>query len=224
MIEECLGLEVHVASDDCPLAAASRAAGATVDAQPPLLRADGNALLRFSAPPSEALAGALAADERVRYLYRARTDGRDTYRCLSVHPCVVHDLVDAGFLVESLTYDGGDALVTGAVVGQEVLRGVMETAGETVGVELERVYALGPDDDAPVDRRWDLTPPQAEALRRAVELGYFAVPRDATASEVAATMGISKTAFLERLRRAQGSVFAQLVGDPPHSASSASTE
>lgn len=209
MIDECLGIEVRIEGDGCPLADATRTTGTSVDALPPQLRADGNALLRFSGPASDDLGAVLDADDRLRYLYRSRTDGRHTFRCLSTRPCVVHDLVSAGFLVDSLTYGRERTAVTGAVVGQEVLQGVMETAGETVGVELERVYPLGPDDDAPVASRWDLTPAQAESLRTATAMGYFTVPRQTTASEVADAMGISKTAFLERLRRGQYSLLSQ---------------
>jgi predicted DNA binding protein len=41
-------------------------------------------------------------------------------------------------------------------------------------------------------------------------MGYFSVPRETTASEVAAELGISKSAFLERLRRGQDGLFAQV--------------
>jgi len=215
MIDECLMVEFRIEGDDCPLAEATRAVDATVDAQPPLMRADGNVLIRFSAPPVEALSEVLDADDRIRYLYRSETDHRHNYRCLSMHPCVVHELVDAGFMVESLTYDGGKAVLAGAVVGQDVLRGVMETAGDTVGVQLKRVYALHAEDEESVARQWDLTPAQEESLRHAVEAGYFTVPRGATAAEVAEEMGISKSAFLERLHRAQNALLSQLFDVTP---------
>jgi predicted DNA binding protein len=210
MIEECLMAEFRVEGDDCPLAAATRQVGMTVDAAPPLLRDDGNVLLRFSAPPTDALTAALADDDRVRYLYRGETKDRYTYRCLSLHPCVVHELVDTGFMMESLTYGDGGVVLRGAVVGYDVLTDVLEAAGRTVGITLERVYPMRPADDDPVESRWNLTPAQAESLRRALEMGYFRVPRGATASEVAEALDISKTAFLERLRRAQASVFAAM--------------
>ena len=213
MIEDCLMTEFRVDGDDCPLAAATREAGVTVDAAPPLLREDGNVLLRFSAPPSTALSAALDDDDRVRYLYRAESGGRYTYRCLSLHPCVVHELVDTGFVVESLTYGDGGVVLRGAVVGYDVLTDVLEAAGRTVGITLERVYTMRPADDDPVESRWNLTPAQTESLRRALEMGYFRVPRAATATEVAEALDISKTAFLERLRRAQASVFAAMFPD-----------
>jgi len=210
MIEECLVVEFRVEGDDCPLADATRTVGTEVDARPPQLRDDGYALLRFSAADDGSLAATLDADERIRYLHVSHTDGRQNFRCLSKQPCVVHELVSAGCMVESLRYRDGEAVITGAVVGHDVLRGVMDTAGETVGVALTRVYPLGSADDAAVAQRWDLTPLQEETLRTAHQMGYFAVPRAVTASEVAAELGVSKSAFLERLRRGQASLFAGL--------------
>jgi len=210
MIDECLMAEFRIRGDDCPLADASRATGSVVDVAPPLLRDDGNELLRFSSAANDALTEHLDADDRIRYLYRGANDGRYSYRCLSLQPGVVHRLVSAGFMVESIRYQSGDAVLTGAVVGQEVLGAVMETAGETVGVELERVYALGPEGGDTVAQQWDLTPAQTEGLRTAVEMGYFTVPRAVTATEVADAIGISKSAFLERLHRAQHALFSQL--------------
>lgn len=210
MIDECLVVEFRVRDDDCPLADATRAAGIEIDAQPPQLRADGNALLSFTAPESEAFAAALDDDDRIRYLHLARFDDRQNGRCLSKQPCVVHDLVSAGLIVEALRYREGSATVTGAVVGHEVLRGVLNTAGETVGVALERAYPLQTDDEGAIAERWNVTPRQEEALRAAVARGYFTVPRETTAAEVAASLDISKSAFIERLHRGQHALFSQL--------------
>lgn len=211
MIDECLAVEFDVSGDDCPLAAASREADITVECEPPQLRTDGNALLRFSAPPEDGLAATLDADDRIRYLHRSRGGERDTYRCLSKAPCVVHRLTDAGFMAETLTYRDGEERHTGAVVGNDVLQGVMSAAGEAVGVRLRRVYPVGPE-SPDAESRWNLTPAQAEALRRALAEGYFAVPKEATAAEVAEVIGISKSAFLERLRRGQAGLFEQVFG------------
>lgn len=211
MIEECLAVEFDVTGDDCPLAAATQHTSTEIECEPPQLRSDGNALLRFNAPPDDDLAAALDADDRIRYLHRSRGSERDTYRCLSKAPCVVHTLTDAGFMAETLTYRDGEERHTGAVVGNEVLQGVMSAAGDAVGVRLRRVYPVGPE--APTaEGRWGLTAAQAEALRAAFEMGYFAVPKDATASEVADAVGISKSAFLERLRRGQAALFGNVFG------------
>ncbi|UVE52351.1 helix-turn-helix domain-containing protein (plasmid) [Haloferax larsenii] len=213
MIDECLVAEFRIEGDDCPLARATADAAVTVDAAAPQLRTDGNVLLRFSAPLDDRLATTLDRDERIRYLHVTGGDDACTYRCLSKHPCVVHELVDEGFLVESMQYSGGGATMRGAVVGYDVLRGVMEKAGQTVGITLQRVYPLRADEDEPIGRAWDLTPAQEESLRVALELGYFAIPRQHTADEVATELGISKSAFLERLRRAQQSLFRTIFGE-----------
>ena len=213
MRRECLMTEFLIRDDDCPLAAATRRTGTVVDAAPPLLRPDGNALLRFEADPDEGFAATLEADERIRYLYRGGREDTDTYRCLSMQPCIVHTLVDSGFMIESITYQNGSAVLTGAVVGHEVLTDVTQTAGQTVGITLNRVFELHAEDETAVAQRWDITPAQEAALSRAVALGYFTVPRAVTASDVAADLGISKSAFLERLHRGQHSLFTQLFPD-----------
>lgn len=240
MIDECLVVTVRVTGDGCPLAAASRAAGVSVAAQPPLLRRDGNALLRFAATPDDGLAEAVNADDRIRYLHRsrggsgggaghapeasggrgagggsggaaggARGGGYDEYRCLSLEPCVVHKLTDRGFMAESVTYNDGNGRFVGAVVGRDVLDEVMAAAGDAVGVRLEQISPL---DASGTSGRWDLTPAQEAAIRTAHRMGYFAVPKEATAATVAAELGIGKSAFLERLRRGQAALFDQLFG------------
>jgi predicted DNA binding protein len=210
MIDECLIVEFDVEGDDCPLASATGTTGAAATAQPPQLREDGNVLLQFSTSAGDALATALDTDSRIRYLHRSAAGPRDNFRCLSKHPCIVHELISDGLLVDSIQYQNGTARLTGAVVGHTVLQGVMETASDTVGVQLRRVYPLREEDDEPVAQRWDLTPSQVESIETACELGYFAIPREADAGEVADTLGISKSAFLERLRRAQASLFRDL--------------
>lgn len=211
MIEECLAVEIRVDGDDCPLADATRETGAVVDARPPQLRYDDNALLRFDGPDSQPLTNALDFDDRIRYLHVATAEDRNQYRCLSTDPCIVHELVSAGFLVESLRYHGDDTLFTGAVVGREVLAGIVDQAADTVGVTLERVNPMGPDATGAVGRVVDLSNKQLQALRTAHKMGYFEVPRETTAAEAAAELDIGKTAFLERLHRGQRRLVEQIL-------------
>ncbi|WIV66985.1 helix-turn-helix domain-containing protein [Natrialbaceae archaeon AArc-T1-2] len=210
MIDECLAVEFRVQDDGCPLAEATQAVGVEIHAQPPQLRADGYALLQFSSPRDDELKRVLDDDDRIRYLHVAETDGRYRYRCLSKEPCIVHKLIDGGLIVENLRYRDGAATFFGAVVGRDVLKGVMETAGETVGVRLERVYPLQSDAEGSPSQRWDITPPQEACVRTALEMGYFSIPREASSEEVADELGISKSAFLERLRRAEETLFHQV--------------
>ncbi|WP_435345223.1 helix-turn-helix domain-containing protein [Haloarchaeobius sp. HRN-SO-5] len=58
-----------------------------------------------------------------------------------------------------------------------------------------------------------LTPAQREALVRAVESGYFAIPRQATLDDVAEAFDISNQAASERIRRATETVLRQALVD-----------
>lgn len=210
MIDDCLAVEFRVRNDGCPLADASEATAVGIDARPPQRRDDGYDLLHFSSHQTDRLTRTLDDDDRISYLHVSETDGRYRYRCLSKQPCVVHELIDSGLVVDTLRYENGAAKIFGAVVGRDVLEGVMEAAGDTVGVQLERVYPLESEAEELPSQRWDLTPAQEESIRTALEMGYFAIPRRTTSEDVAAELAISKSAFLERLRRAEASLFEQM--------------
>lgn len=213
MIEECLVVDIRVEGDACPLADATDFTGASVEASPPVLRRDGNALLRFSVDLDDevSLTSVIEGDDRIRYLHRASGADVATYRCLSRDPCVLHDLADEGLLLESVRYQDGIEYLTGSVVGTEVLQGVMTAAGDAIGVTIERVNPLGTEVAGSPKRQWNLTPAQEEALLAALEAGYFKVPKEATASDVAGELSISKSAFLERLRRGQSGLLRQTL-------------
>lgn len=209
MIEECLEVTFQVESDDCPLSEASEGIGTAIEAQPPQLRADGNALLKFSAPKSEDLGRTLDGDDRLKFLHRAESDDYDIYRCLSKQPCVVHDLVDAGFLADSLEYRNGRAVFSGAIVDREVLKNVIDRPEDGVPVRLRHLSPIGREASEDVHRPRNLTSRQEECLRVAAEMGYFSLPREVNAEEVAAELGISKSSFLERLQRAEREIFEE---------------
>lgn len=64
--------------------------------------------------------------------------------------------------------------------------------------------SLRPVLDAPTDK-------QAAALLAAAEAGYYKSPREATTAEVAAMMGLGRSAFEERLRGGENRLLAALV-------------
>jgi predicted DNA binding protein len=211
MIDECLVVEFTVTGDDCPLAEATASTGVSVQSDPPLYRGDGTSLLRFSGTHgTDELAATLDEDERIDYLHVADTERGTNFRCLSDTPCILEELVRTGFLVESLEYWEGRGVFSGGVVGYEVLRSVLETTEDAVGVDLDRVYPLESGEDELLGEQWGVTPAQEEALRTAVEMEYVSVPREVTASDVAQRLGISKSAFLERLRRGEQHVLSRI--------------
>lgn len=62
--------------------------------------------------------------------------------------------------------------------------------------------------DAPL-----LTPAQDEALRAAVDAGYYSIPRILNLKQLASKLGISSASLSERLRRAEGRVITRFTRD-----------
>jgi hypothetical protein len=85
--------------------------------------------------------------------------------------------------------------------GYHDLRRFFETLSDS-GVSFT-TQSLAQVDVAPRGVEFGLTEKQAEALAVAWELGYFGTPREGHLEDVAETLGISKQAVSERLRRAE---------------------
>lgn len=211
MIEDGLAVEFNVTDDNCPLAAATAATGTSIECTPPpQLRTDGNVLLRQTLKTDgKALAEELDEDGRISHVFLTANDNHATIRCLSADPCVLHTLTNAGFLPEEVQYSNGEGRFSGAVIGREILENVLRAAGKAVGVRVLNIYQID-EDHASSAGRWNLTPPQHEALRVGHEMGYFRAPREASAEDVAAELDIGKSAYLQRIRRAQRSLVAQI--------------
>lgn len=215
MIEECLVVEFAVTGDDCPLAEATDELETTVHCHPPQYREDGTTLLRFTATSdTDRLAEWLDQDDRIGYLHVTDSDGTRNYRCLARQPCVVHELINTGFMAESVEYRRGRGIFSGYVVGYDVLRNILQTTQDAVGVSLQHVYPLDSSQDEQIVKKWNLTPAQEEALRASMEMNYLSVPREVTASEVAEELGIGKSAFLERLHRGEQHLLRQIFDEP----------
>lgn len=60
----------------------------------------------------------------------------------------------------------------------------------------------------------DLTEKQAAALRAAYHHGYYEQPRKRSAAEIAESLGVAHSTYLQHLRMAQQKVFANLYGAP----------
>lgn len=74
---------------------------------------------------------------------------------------------------------------------------------------LNRVYS---HQELPtVEPTYDLTDVQRETLVKAVERGYFKVPREVSFAELASDLGISEQAVSERVRRATDKLLNQIL-------------
>lgn len=74
-----------------------------------------------------------------------------------------------------------------------------DCSDQSIPIDVRRLYNPTSPDSGP---GFGLTPPQRAALIRAVEAGYYSIPRETSTKELASTFGISDQALTERLRRA----------------------
>jgi len=81
----------------------------------------------------------------------------------------------------------------------ETLAAVLDRIPDAVSVTVEAIRALEKDPRAGF---WALPPRQREALRTAVDLGYYEQPRRATHEDVARALGCSSSTASEHLQKA----------------------
>ncbi|ELZ11146.1 DNA binding protein [Halovivax asiaticus JCM 14624] len=81
-------------------------------------------------------------------------------------------------------------------------------AGSTLSFDVVETGSYDPA-DAPLARR--LTRRQRDVVEAAVELGYYAAPREATLEDVADRVGIAASTAGEHLRKAEARVFTTLI-------------
>ncbi|QLG26798.1 helix-turn-helix domain-containing protein [Halorarum halophilum] len=103
--------------------------------------------------------------------------------------------------------DGGEAHVT--VLGDPAaLQSTVDDLPDGLDVSIDRV---GEYDDRQAAFDPGLTGRQREAVAVAVDLGYYAVPSEANATDVAAELGCSAGTAAEHLRKAERNVMSALV-------------
>ena len=98
--------------------------------------------------------------------------------------------------------------LVGHVSGRDVLTGLWQfLRSNDIDVEVLRLSHATAEDDT-----GRLTEPQFEALVAAYEMGYFDESERVTQNEVATELGISRSSFSERLRRAQQHLVEEQLG------------
>lgn len=112
--------------------------------------------------------------------------------------------VDADGVVLSSTADADGWHVRARFSDKGALNAHRDRCREMgVGFTLDSVYTT---DESADDSTMALTPPQREVLVAASEMGYFEIPRRATAGDIGDRLGITRQAVSERLRRALATV------------------
>ena len=128
-------------------------------------------------------------------------------------PSIRSAFVDRGFLHDGPTRheDGRERRSLIARTDRPTLRGTLEEieAASDADIEVVRVTPAGSAGPGgrPIDR---LSPRQREAFRLARDRRYYEYPRETTARELAEELGVSKTTFLEHLRKAEAKLLADV--------------
>ncbi|MFB6081005.1 MAG: helix-turn-helix domain-containing protein [Haloferacaceae archaeon] len=153
------------------------------------------------------LAAVLAAEPVVReFEVFDRPEGRYAY----VHTAAVESerriwrafTREGALLIPPITYR--DGRVTCRVVGTGTeLRAAVEAVPDGLTVTVDR---LGEFDRGPGGPVGDLTGRQREAVRAALDAGYYEVPRGATTADVADRLDCAPSTAAEHLRRAEAAL------------------
>ncbi|WP_247000049.1 helix-turn-helix domain-containing protein [Halosolutus gelatinilyticus] len=145
----------------------------------------------------------------VVYTYWERTNV-----CTSV-PHVALEYLGEGLLFE--TYREGRRYRWRIVLGSdapihEFFDALGEEVGECTGIEMLRVTELDPDRNRP-ESEGELPDEQREALRAAVERGYYETPRRIELSDLADELDVPRSTLSYRLRRAEASLASTFVAE-----------
>lgn len=142
-------------------------------------------------------------------------DGAALYR--TVHPgeLAVVRLYDAAIATDVLLLDAtgadGDWSLRLWVPDRESLTAFRDRcSGAGVSIDIRSMYN---DDPQPVGELYGLTDPQHEILLRALQSGYFNIPRDVSLSGLADELDLSSQAASERLRRGMGTLVRTVLDD-----------
>lgn len=199
-------------SDICPIGDASAQQGTTVDsvsANVCLAESDSGTLeisMSGDTPENEAFTPVFSYGSTGRYRLERGGDCVDCpCECLGKLGCPV---------AEYTASDGVVTLVFHATDFDELRTLVTTLQEEFPSAAVKRFVQSTATTDDPADTvfvdRSRLTARQREVVRTAYAMGYFAQPREANASEVAAELGITQSTFSQHLASAEEKLFEQL--------------
>jgi PAS domain S-box-containing protein len=125
------------------------------------------------------------------------------------------ELASENVVVKESTVENGDVVIRAQLSTREKLRSVVDSLKERFsGVSIKTAESVEEHggDSATGGRGLgdpDLTEKQLAAVEAAYFSGYFAQPRDSSATEVAELLGVSHSTFLRHLRSAQDKIFRE---------------
>lgn len=126
--------------------------------------------------------------------------------------------IDSSFVSRGFIYDGLQKIVDNTEEWSVLIHAHRDEALDTLDtiraerdadITLKQITSVESQTTHSMnERERTLSSRQREALTLARERGYYEWPRDVTATELAAELGVAKTTFLEHLRRAESKMLA----------------
>lgn len=108
-----------------------------------------------------------------------------------------------------MEFTGRGALRLTIIGAHDMVKQAIDELPKGVSVSVDQVGSYTPDRQ---DTLSDLTERQLEVFRKAVELGYYEIPRKATHEDIADDMACAPSTVDEHLRKAESRVLRTLVG------------
>lgn len=173
-----------------------------------------------AATDDPAVAGALDTHPAVRRWKLIDSGDPASYQVTVEADTPESQLGSVGALVRSTTVTAGHTTITFELSSREYLQPAIDRLNEqygpvTVSSVVERTRET-PDRSARIDLD-SLTTKQLVALEAAYHQGYFDRPRRQSAVEIANSLDITHTTYLQHLRVAERKLFGQLFGSAIHS-------
>ncbi|MFB6162177.1 MAG: helix-turn-helix domain-containing protein [Halococcoides sp.] len=197
---------------DCPVAALSETVEGSISSISRAGDTSDGVVEQFTAPSE------IDADEDCSQLFEYRS--ASVYQLEhDVRNCLCSTVEEAGHPIANVRAEDGSLAIALHLTDIEDLRELVTDLRERFGDVTIR-YLLqvdsddtGADDVVPIDRN-RLTDRQQEVLETAYDMGYFAYPRMANATEVANALDIDSSTFTEHLAAAQSKLMDELLSTP----------
>jgi len=119
---------------------------------------------------------------------------------------------DGLLIVPPITYREDGCAEFSLAGGSAAVQEAVDAVPEPIDVD---VLEIGQYRGQPFDRGGGLTDRQREAVRAAVDSGYYESPREGTVEDVAAALSCSPGTAAEHLRKAEAAVMSAVAGDRP---------
>ncbi|MFB6266075.1 MAG: helix-turn-helix domain-containing protein [Halodesulfurarchaeum sp.] len=133
--------------------------------------------------------------------------------------CVCPAFCGNGCTPELLSVEGGAIIIGAYLQDREVLSGILEEVEDrATGISLRRLSAPNRGEECPsvetgIGSEISLTQKQREAVRTAVEMGYYRRPREASLGDLSEQLGITRSALSQRLNAVESKLVRSLAGE-----------